>query len=142
MTEYNHNQEDNIYNYHQVVGINEEGEGYQVNLNNKAIPKLRMNLTDNQLRVLIGFYDYNKPLTQGDMFAVLKGKIHLNTIARAIKLLEYNGLIKRVRSGMWYSGKIAHTIADSRYKYYVLTPEGENETENQLNVRPNNLEPL
>jgi len=105
----------------------------QNDLDGKPVQKLRVSLTDKQLKILTLFYLEFKPIST--IFIEAKTNFNIKTIKKAMMLLEINGLIKRIQAQPFIGVK-AYTLADNRYKYYAITPEGEDEWNYQIKVRP------
>ena len=128
-----------IYAHKKIVSItNQVQQNIQFNLNNLPVERLALKLTDRQMHIFRQFYVSTKPKDIGNIHGMLQGKIHMNTIKYTIRDLEDNLLVKRITSDC----KIAHTLGDKRYKFYMITPQGIKEYELQVKVRPRKIKSL
>jgi Fe2+ or Zn2+ uptake regulation protein len=114
----------NIY----ILPINEQY--IQKDLTGRNLPEYRLELTEAGFLVLKTLYFSFKPITHGMIYAKLNGKLSMSSIRRAIDLFENKKIIQRKQA--FRDSNIGHTMADSRYKYYEMTQEGEEEYENQV----------
>ena len=128
-----------IYTHNKIVSItNQVQQNIQLNLNSLPVEKLALNLTDRQMHIFRQFYVSTRPIDLGEIYGMLKGQIHPNTIKYTIRELENDLLVKRITSEC----KIAHTIGDKRYKFYMITAKGIKEYELQVKVRPARIRSL